>query len=58
MDRALTGFAKALVAARDMGVVSHEMMCAEADQARAVQNLVWACKKKFEKNSTTKANKS
>jgi site-specific recombinase XerD len=33
---------KALVAARDMGVLSHEAMCDEADKARAVQYLVWA----------------
>lgn len=43
LDRALTAFSKALVAARDMGVISHEAMCDEADTARAVQYLVWAC---------------
>jgi hypothetical protein len=41
LDRALTGFAKALLAARDMGVVSHETFCNEADVARKVQLLVW-----------------
>ncbi len=44
LDRALTGFARALAAARDMGVISHETFCTEADKARAVQYLVWACK--------------
>jgi hypothetical protein len=41
LDRALTGFARALLAARDMGVISHEVFCNEADAARKVQFVVW-----------------
>ena len=41
LDRALSGYAKALVAARDMAVISHETFCGKADRTRAVQYLVW-----------------
>lgn len=41
LDRALTGFAKALLAARDMGVISHETFCSEADVVRKVQFPIW-----------------
>jgi hypothetical protein len=48
IDRALSGYAKALEAARDLGVISHETFCGKADRARAVQYLVWEAKDKFE----------
>lgn len=48
LDRALSGFAKALEASRDLGVISHETFCGKADRARAVQYLVWEAKEKFE----------
>lgn len=48
LDRALSGYAKALQAARDLGVISHETFCGKADRARAVQYLVWEAKDKFE----------
>lgn len=48
LDRALSGFAKALESARDMGVITHETFCAKADRARAVQYLVWEAREKFE----------
>lgn len=41
VDRALTGFARALQAARDLGIISHETFCHEADAVRAVQYSVW-----------------
>jgi hypothetical protein len=41
LDRALTGFTKALLAARDMGVISHGTFCTEADVARKVQFPIW-----------------
>jgi hypothetical protein len=41
LDRALGGYARALQAARDMGVISHETFCGKADRTRAVQTLVW-----------------
>jgi hypothetical protein len=44
LDRALGGHVKALQAARDMGVISHETFCGKADRARAVQSLVWDLK--------------
>ncbi len=44
IDRALGGYAKALHAARDMGVISHETFCGKADRTRAVQTLVWDLK--------------
>ena len=47
LDRALTGFARALLAARDMGVISHEAFCQESDAARKVQYLVWNEIEKF-----------
>ena len=47
LDRALSGYAKALQAARDLGVISHETFCGKADRARAVQYLVWEAKDKF-----------
>jgi len=48
LDRALKGFAQSLETARDMGVISHEVFCAEADKARAVQYLVWSLQEQFE----------
>jgi hypothetical protein len=48
LDRALSGYAKALEAARDLGVISHETFCGKADRARVVQYLVWEAKDKFE----------
>lgn len=48
LDRALSGYAKALEAARDLGVISHETFCGKADRTRAVQYLVWEAKDKFE----------
>lgn len=48
LDRALSGFAKALEASRDMGVINHETFCGKADRARAVHYLVWEAKEKFE----------
>lgn len=47
LDRALTGFARTLLAARDMGVISHEAFCQESDAARKVQYLVWDEIEKF-----------
>lgn len=48
LDRALGGYAKAVQAARDLGVISHETFCGKADRARAIQLLVWEAKDKFE----------
>jgi hypothetical protein len=48
LDRALSGYAKALEAARDLGVISHETFCGKADRARVVQYLVWEANDKFE----------
>lgn len=47
LDRALSGYAKALQAARDMGVISHETFCGKADRTRAVQYLVWEAAERF-----------
>ena len=41
LDRALTGFAKALQTGRDMGVISHETFCNEADAVRRVHYLIY-----------------
>lgn len=46
LDRALTGFAKALQAAWDMAVITHETFCDEADKARALQYQLWEAKDK------------
>lgn len=48
LDRALSGHAKALEAARDMGVISHETFCGKADRARTVQFLVWEARGEVE----------
>lgn len=48
LDRALSGYATGLQAARDLGVISHETFGGKADRARAVQYLVWEAKDKFE----------
>ncbi len=48
IDRALAGYAKALHAARDMGVISHETFCGKADRTRAVQSVVWDLKERTE----------
>lgn len=55
LDRALGGYAKALEAARDLGVISHETFCGKADRTRAVQYLVWEAKDKFEAAKRTRA---
>jgi len=52
LDPALTGFAKSLQDARDMGVISHETFCKEADAARKIQYLVYAVQSDLEAKGT------
>ena len=47
LDRALTGFTKALQTGRDMGVISHDTFCKEADAVRVVHYLVYDCQSKL-----------
>ena len=51
LDRALGGYAHALEAARDAGIISHETFCGKADRTRKVQYLVWAAQQQIEESN-------